>query len=70
VVAPGNGVRQELFHARTSDGEKLSLVLLHDGRLALLCAGRLVRSVSSSQQHVQELIDEFLLLADIETDRE
>ena len=56
--------------ARTSDGEKLSLVLLHDGRLALLCAGKMVRSVASSQQHVQDLIDEFLTLADIETDRD
>ena len=70
MVAPGNGVRQELFHARTRDGDKLSLVLLHDGRLALLCAGEMVRSVASNQQQVQALIDEFLMLADIETDRE
>ena len=68
VVAPGDDVRQELFLARTPDGERLSLVLRHDGSLALLCDGRLIRSVHSSQRQVQGLIDEFLGMADIDTD--
>ena len=68
MLAPGNDVRQELFLARTPDGERLSLVLRHDGSLALLRDGRLIRSVHSTQHQVQALIDEFLELADIDTD--
>jgi hypothetical protein len=63
VVCPAYQIRQELFTARTPLGNELRLVLLSDGRCAIVQDGDVVETSNDGDQSMDDLVKRFLELA-------
>ena len=63
MVRPVNQIRQELFTARTPLGHELRLVLLIDGRCAIVQDGDVLETSDNQDQSMDHLVKRFLELA-------